>query len=559
MTASKEELDEFTIGKISLTATIEGDHPSYEVQLEGYAPTDIKEICINETFVDNQWHDTYDKERTIKLSLDKLTYNEKYWSAYGGDGFRAYAYVITKNGRYRSDVISTTVPKVKTHINSVELIPDLDNGNEEGFGIKLKGEGFSATANYKFTSQDAHPKSTSPNEVEFYYYTPKNYGIIKDTLLMNNEKIPFQFEYEGPKIKNISSNSIEIGGLVNIEFSNMNYDFNIPNVLFMPHKPIYYDNGSYNTVTIFPLVDKECDFEIKLYDKLLNVYNDSKKIHINKSKWTKVLKHKCGSGYLHDNRLYQFDKGAISIYDCNSGNKLKSYSWTGPANDIKHICFNDNNLYYCYNDNNTEFDVIEKLDLNTSKIETFAKLQTYERIREMWSDGKNIKVRLEDNIIYSIKNGQLIIDTSEIDLSEDVLGYDNGYVYFLRYSSYNENLYRMKDGNSSDLKEMGVFENLKFETYDYESPEIDESGTLRIIGDCLYRILRFDNKYDIIYKTKISTLGSSKEENISLGNLYSFTNGSKLKAHEISTDGKNYYFKFITTDGNITVVKRPVE
>ena len=272
-----------------------------------------------------------------------------------------------------------------------------------------------------------------------------------------------------------------------------------------------------------------------------------------------MLKHKCGSGYLHDNRLYQFDKGAISIYDCNSGNKLKSYSWTGPANDIKHICFNDNNLYYCYNDNNTEFDVIEKLDLNTSKIETFAKLQTYERIREMWSDGKNIKVRLEDNIIYSIKNGQLIIDTSEIDLSEDVLGYDNGYVYFLRYSSYNENLYRMKDGNSSDLKEMGVFENLKFETYDYESPEIDESGTLRIIGDCLYRILRFDNKYDIIYKTKISTLGSSKEENISLGNLYSFTNGRKLKAHEISTDGKNYYFKFITTDGNITVVKRPVE
>ena len=48
MTACKEELDEFTIGKISLTATIEGDHPSYEVQLEGYAPTDIKEICINE-------------------------------------------------------------------------------------------------------------------------------------------------------------------------------------------------------------------------------------------------------------------------------------------------------------------------------------------------------------------------------------------------------------------------------------------------------------------------------------------------------------------------------
>ena len=31
MTSCKEELDEFTIGKISLTATIDGDHPSYEV------------------------------------------------------------------------------------------------------------------------------------------------------------------------------------------------------------------------------------------------------------------------------------------------------------------------------------------------------------------------------------------------------------------------------------------------------------------------------------------------------------------------------------------------
>ena len=86
-------------------------------------------------------------------------------------------------------------------------------------------------------------------------------------------------------------------------------------------------------MTIFPLVDTEGDFEIKLYDKLLNVYNDSRKIHINKNKWTKVLKQKCGRGYLHDNRLYQFDKGSITVYDCNSGKKLKSYSWTGMISD----------------------------------------------------------------------------------------------------------------------------------------------------------------------------------------------------------------------------------
>lgn len=172
MTSCKEELDEFTIGKVSLTATIDGDHPSYEVKIDKCA--DIEEICIVETFVDNQWHNTYEKERTIKLSPDKLTYNEKYWSAFCGDSFKAYAYVITKNGRYRSEVISTTVPTIKAYINSVELIPEPSNGNSEGFDIKLKGEGFSATAKYEFTSQKAYHKSTSPNEVYFYYYIPKN-------------------------------------------------------------------------------------------------------------------------------------------------------------------------------------------------------------------------------------------------------------------------------------------------------------------------------------------------------------------------------------------------
>lgn len=562
MTSCKEELDEFPLSDITITAQWAGDHPIYNVEYTNCTLEDVKEIGIKEKFIDNQWGKKWDNERVIKLSTSNLTADDKYWTAYPGDAFETFAYIICKNGRFRSDVVSTTVPKIKAYVNSVELIPDLNNGNEAGFDIKLKGEGFSATAKYELTSQKAHHKSTLPNEVYFYYYTPKNYGIIKDTLLMNNEKIPFQFEYEGPKIKNISSNSIEIGGLINIEFNNTNYDFDIPNALFMPYKP-YMVSDPYdrliNKVTIFPLVDTEGDFEIKLYDKLLNVYNDSRKIHINKNKWTKVLKQKCGRGYLHDNRLYQFDKGSITVYDCNSGKKLKSYSWTGSANDIRHICFNDNNLYYCYNDNNTGFDVIEKMDLNTSKVETFAKLQTYNYVREIWSDGKNIKTRLEDNTIYVIKNGVLTEDTQAIEWYESALGYDNGYIYFIAHPEYTDILCRIKDGNSSDLKEMGVYEKFDFETNNRDSPSLLENGPLRIIGDWLYSLVRFEDKYDVIYKTRISTLGSSKEEHISLGNLHSFINGKELKAHEISTDGENYYFKCITADGYITIAKRPVE
>ena len=189
MTSCKEELDEFPLSDITITAQWAGDHPTYKVEYTNCTPEEVNEIGIKEKFIDNQWGKDWENERVIKLSTSNLTADDKYWTSYPGDAFEAFAYIICKNGRFRSDVVSTTVPKIKAYINSVELIPDLNNGNQEGFDIKLKGEGFSATAKYEFTSQKAHHKSTLPNEVYFYYYTPKNYGIIKDTLLMNNEKI----------------------------------------------------------------------------------------------------------------------------------------------------------------------------------------------------------------------------------------------------------------------------------------------------------------------------------------------------------------------------------
>lgn len=96
MTSCKEELDEFPLSDITITAQWAGDHPIYNVEYTNCTLEDVKEIGIKEKFIDNQWGKKWDNERVIKLSTSNLTADDKYWTAYPGDAFETFAYIICK-------------------------------------------------------------------------------------------------------------------------------------------------------------------------------------------------------------------------------------------------------------------------------------------------------------------------------------------------------------------------------------------------------------------------------------------------------------------------------
>jgi len=531
LTACTEELDDFQLSDITITATWEGDHPSYKVEYTNCAPEDITEIGIFETFIDNQWHNIHEKERIIKLSANNTTCSDTYWKeVYGGDAFEAIAFIKCKNGNFRSEKIRLAVPVEEAKVTEVKVHRD----DVSGFDVKIIGSGFLAKANYRLASHKAAAIHVSPTEIEFVDFYFKHYGSIKDTLIMNDKKVPFEFYYEGPKITNVSATKVEVGEWINLQISNIYDRCEFSNAIKLEDR---YNNSP----TIVPNVTKAGKYTIKLFDGHINDYCDSIEVEVVATKWKKTLNFRADFTHLIGSKLYtQNQSEVINVYNCDTGTREKSYTWR-KGYGVDAICISGNTMYIGYL--STEgVPSIDKLDMTTSKVTKFATINEGS-VNKIWEKNGTIYVLTTGwpNAIHSISpNGQVKTELESQDSADDIISYDNGNLYAKAFHgadiySWNDDSFtkvsygHLQKGNSSDI-------------------------ILNVIDGWIYRSILYgsNSEMSIVYKTRLSSL-KSNPETICLGN-------SEIDGYDgtISTDGVNYYF-LSRYDYEYQVSKRPVE
>ena len=533
MTSCKEELDEFTIGKISLTATIDGDHPSYEVSYSNCDASDILEIGICEKFIDNHWD--RNGQRTIELTPNTLSCNKKYWTAYEGDGFEAYAYMKTKNGKYRTESVKIHIPEINTpHIKSVNF-----NYTGQGYGqLTILGENFPQKGIYEtkeYTS--ASDLQISENKIYIEKFPIKKTGTINTYLSINNIKHSFSFNVDSPKIINISRQNITAGDTINIQVEGFVGKlvswFTIDNCDIIEVRQ--------NGFVVIPQNNETGKVDITVREPWAEFFcTQSVPVNVVSPKWTKTIEsdYRDQKTYLYGNRLYTYSDNAFHVYDCNSGKKIKTYKWKAIDFGIDNIYVDDKYIYVSYETESSDQVVIDKINLETSKYETITGIVNYPY--QIWTEGTKIRVSFGNSYKYGFDNKSYTSGTFSSD-SKDFrfLAIDNNYVYGIM----DHQICRYKCNNISKIEKLG--EPVFADEYFY--------NLIGVIDGWIYYNKLISYKHSYVYKTKCSSLNSRKPETISLGNT--FTAGiNGIDRGQITTDGSNIY---ILTNG--AVIKTPMK
>ena len=525
MTSCKEELDEFPLSDITITAQWAGDHPTYKVEYTNCTPEEVNEIGIKEKFIDNQWGKDWENERVIKLSTSNLTADDKYWTSYPGDAFEAFAYIICKNGRFRSQITKVNYPAMDTKITSATYTIYYAGYGEltlRGTGFKPKGASYRLASMGPIFTDKYHDYGITPTCIKIDGYPLKHTGVTKDTLYMNGIAMPFQFEVESASIKSVSSKSIEMGETITITIDGTTdrYNYSTANM--------FLSNMTESSYTLMPVVKKSGKVKFILKDEELGINVDEAEINVHRTDWTSVLnKQNLSGSYMYGNRLYIYENKKITAYDCNTGKVAKTYAIDHKNYEYFDATINGDIMkILCYEPNNG-YRYITTLNLKTSKYET----------NPFYSEDYNYK--FEKNI-----------------------GIDNGYEY--KYESqYNDDLLyehtilRRKVGSNSSWEEVGIMKDIDVQKTRFDDYPAGSLNTVLLIKNgWVYRSVYLRGQYLIAYKTRLSSL-KGKEETKPIGILSSIEleDRNEWFEQQMTTDGTNLYFKALNFNNQTILTK----
>lgn len=560
LTACTEELDidDFQLSDITIKATWDGDHPVYSVEYTNCAPEDISEIGIRETFIDNQWHNNYENQRTIKLSAENLTASDKKWNAYPGDEYEAFAFIRCKNGNFRSEQVKVAYPAVETKITSASIIINYP-GN---YTLVIEGQGFKIDETYRLASSPTKTYTTdtwdfkiTPNSIKIPNYEVGHSGIIDDVLYMGNKALSFQVSINGTSFESVSKTSIVIGEPIIIKVPGTSDD---DNWRYM------FENGHLSqktgeTYTVYPYTRKTGSVWVKMMDQNTGFFNDSVKIDIKCPAWNKVASKSLSTSLVSGNNIYdistQDGKATITSYDITTGKQQKTFTMaTDFVNYVDCILTEGSNMYIAYSNENGKY-IINVLNMSTSKSETLATVPQW--VRSMWLEGSALMAETNEGT-YKITNGKATLVQSLSDNYFRFIGKDNGYVYgYISTHDSNgmlvNNINRYKEGQSSSLEQVGSINTIPFINYTKESCE---NTPLYVNDGYLYHSIVMDESLAFAYKTKISSMKSNPETeslgNVAIANKLSDSFDTIVGFY---TDGSNYYYIANTQDFSTIILK----
>lgn len=524
MTSCKEELDEFPLSDITITAQWAGDHPTYNVEYTNCTPEEVNEIGIKEKFIDNQWGKKWDNERVIKLSTSNLTADDKYWTSYPGDAFEAFAYIICKNGHFRSQITKVNYPGVDTKITSATYTIHYAGYGEltlRGTGFKPKGASYRLASMGPIFTDRYHDYGITPTCIKIDRYPLKHAGVIKDTLYMNGIAMPFQFEVESASIKSVSSKSIEMGETITITIDGTTdrYDYSPDNMFF--------SSMTESSYTLMPVVKNTGKVKFILKDDKLGIDVDEIEIDVHRTNWTSVLnKNDLFGSYMYDNLLYTIERKKITAYDCNTGKVKKTYTIDSKDYNYLDATIDGDIMKILWYDMDNGYRYITTLNLKNSKNE----------INPFYS---------EDYFYKFEKN----------------IGIDNGYEY--KYESeLNEDLQnestilRRKVGSNSSWEEVGKLADIsvKYHKISYYNPE-STNNILLIRNGWIYRSVYLNEQYLMAYKTRLSSL-KGKQETKPIGVLSPIDlKDNAWFDQQMTSDGINLYFKAVNHNSQTILTK----
>lgn len=524
MTSCKEELDEFPLSDITITAQWAGDHPIYNVEYTNCTLEDVKEIGIKEKFIDNQWGKNWENERVIKLSTSNLTANDKYWTAYPGDAFEAFAYIICKNGRFRSPITKINYPTAGCKITSATYTIYHAGYGEltlRGTGFKPKGASYRLASMGPIFTDKYQDYGITPTCINIDGYPLKHTGVTKDTLYMNGIAMPFQFEVESASIKSVSSKSIEMGETITITIDGTTDRYN-----YSPDN-MFFSSMTESSYTLMPVVKNTGKVKFILKDDKLGIDVDEIEIDVHRTNWTSVLnKNDLFGSYMYDNLLYTIERKKITAYDCNTGKVKKTYTIDSKDYNYLYATIDGDIMKILWYDMDNGYRYITTLNLKNSKNE----------INPFYSEDYSYK--FEKNI-----------------------GIDNGYEY--KYESeLNEDLQnestilRRKAGSNSSWEEVGKLADIsvKYHKISYYNPE-STNNILLIRNGWIYRSVYLNEQYLMAYKTRLSSL-KGKQETKPIGVLSPIDlKDNAWFDQQMTSDGINLYFKAVNHNSQTILTK----
>lgn len=524
MTSCKEELDEFPLSDITITAQWAGDHPIYNVEYTNCTPEEVNEIGIKEKFIDNQWGKEWENERVIKLSTSNLTADDKYWTSYPGDAFEAFAYIICKNGRFRSPITKINYPTAGCKITSATYTIYHAGYGEltlRGTGFKPKGASYRLASMGPIFTDKYHDYGITPTCINIDGYPLKHTGVTKDTLYMNGIAMPFQFEVESASIKSVSSKSIEMGETITITIDGTTDRYN-----YSPDN-MFFSSMTESSYTLMPVVKNTGKVKFILKDDKLGIDVDEIEIDVHRTNWTSVLnKNDLFGSYMYDNLLYTIERKKITAYDCNTGKVKKTYTIDSKDYNYLDATIDGDIMKILWYDMDNGYRYITTLNLKNSKNE----------INPFYSEDYSYK--FEKNI-----------------------GIDNGYEY--KYESeLNEDLQnestilRRKVGSNSSWEEVGKLADIsvKYHKISYYNPE-STNNILLIRNGWIYRSVYLNEQYLMAYKTRLSSL-KGKQETKPIGVLSPIDlKDNAWFDQQMTSDGINLYFKAVNHNSQTILTK----
>lgn len=531
---AEESLDDFILANITLKLTWENDHPNYQVNIENCDIKDVKDIEIHEQ-VYFRFYDRGDYRRSIQLSSNNLSHNEKYWDMGKGDSLLAYASMETSQGRFRSETVSFRIaPGTQPIVKSASF---KYTGESRGI-LTLIGSNFE-NGDISFASQKV-PESikVTPTKIECPDYFIENVGQVSDVLIINNEKTSFSFNVPAPQITYVSSKDIICGDTVCIQLSGFAQD----SWLQFQNCVVVKEEG--NTYTIVPTVNSGIA-DIDVYENGYYHYKTpSVSINVQNKEWEHVVS---GSNNiwlenvavsLNGNKYYAYSDGKISVYNASTGKVTKTYTWNKNEEiiDIK-LCASNDYLYIAYVMSENLKQKLDRLDLSTGKLETIGS-NFPDQANFMWMEGSKLRMLIGGNSYaygYDKTNGATIGEYPSNFPGFKYQGTENGYIYGNNpyYGNDNQVIYKYQAGEMSSATKVGTL------------PTINKSSEhiIGIIdGWIFHTFITRGNLY--IRKTRLSTLNSKKPETVCLGHFEDNNLSDSSMSTQMSTDGTYYYISY---------------
>ena len=536
LTACEAELEDLPVGEVTLSVTWDGDHPRYEVTTDGELAID--DITIYETFKDT--HFGYpDRTRPIKVSLSEgspYVYKQTVWQAYGNDKFEAYAKVSAISGVFHSNTVSITYP--------TDGITKITNATFESSWsdcqLVIKGENFDIKAAYKIDGMSIRPRSATPVKLIFdtNHLDINESGMLNKTLTINDKAYPFTVDYPVARINSLSKKTVEIGDTIAVSLKDVCIRQEL--IGFRNANIVSYEKGKF---ILMPLSDKSGEIDITPYN-VANNNESCEKVKINvttDTKWTKVSEINTQFDWYTATSekwlcKYSENKEILSIYNVASGKMERSMEYINHG--YMQMCIVGDGLYITqgkdYGAPGPNYR-IEKIDLNTGKMEKFAEYEEY--INNLTYDGKYLIGEEVDCIHqFNLENKSVTKKNGVSRYNYDLIGAENGCIY----GKSSNTIFRYNPDNNR-IEES------------YLTTQLDKTPYFKVVKDGWTFHYNICGNYTIIFK-----------KNFDKAYDFKFLGGIKKASDEetnyraLAIDNK-FYYVFISENNKIVVYKTPIK